>query len=239
MDEHDVERLLRDAVGEAPPAGFSAGDVAARSVRETARFRMRVATAGAFTVLVLAGGGMVGFLGFGPPSETGTSADSSALSSGEADREQNLQSGQPGEMSARQERSAKDAGAAPLQGGAESADTLGCQEVDRELALALASELPATASRSPEAEPGRVPCADGGGTAAYRVDDGVAKGLISAGVVPSGLQFRLSAPEGRAYAEARTPSGGTLLVFSDPEGGSKAPLAGDLQRIADALAAGR
>lgn len=239
MAEHDVARLLRDAVGEAPPAGFSAGDVAARSVRETARFRMRVATAGAFTVLALAGGGMVGFLGFGPPSDNSTSADSSAVSGGEADREQSLQMGQPGAASARQDRSTEDAGAAPLQGGAESADTLGCQKVDRELALALASELPATASRSPAAEPGHVPCADGGGTAAYRVDDGVAKGLISAGFVPSGLLFRVSAPEGRAYAEARTPSGGTLLVLSDPTGDSTAPLAGDLQRIADALAAGR
>lgn len=248
MDEREVESLFRSAVDEVPAPTFSVGDVAARSARESARARMRVTVAASFAVVVLAGAGLAGALGSvldspGPGSGTSIAADA-------ADPEQSVLLGQrPGQLerhqsdlaipeSARASRS--DPG--PVQGGEGSADALGsqpgCQNVDRELAIALAGELPATTARTGPAEPGAGPCVEGGALAAYRVVDGGAAGLLSVAFLPPGRQQALPMPAGRAYAEAPTPSGGTLVVISDPAG-ETAPLAGRLRRIAEALAAGR
>lgn len=242
MDERELETMLRDAVGDPPPASFTAGDVAARSARETARFRMRLATGSALAVLALAGAGIVGVLGPGMTSlhRAGSDSAGSAVSPEGGQPEAGAERHHTGDLAPGND-------SPPMQGGEASAlskpqvaeDASGCLQVDRELAFALADELPATASHATAPEPGNGPCAEGGGRAAYRVRDGAASGLVSAAFVPARTEFRLATVEGRLHAQARTVSGGTVLVLSDPAPGAAAPLGDDLQRIADALAADR
>ncbi|MGH3518248.1 MAG: hypothetical protein ACRDQ7_12685 [Haloechinothrix sp.] len=250
MDERELETLFRDAAGDAPLPTFSAGDIAARSARETARRRMRVATTGAFAVLVLAGAGLVGVLGPGLDSvdESGqgvTSAESGDHPSGESG-----DAGQPEAQQGRQDSSDQrgpGSYSAPMQGGEEDSKadpqvatgTSGCHQVDRELAIALADELPSTASTAAAPQRGDGPCAEGGGRAAFRVREGAAVGLLSVAFLPYGAEFRFTPPDDAAYVQARTASGGTLFALSNPDAGSSAPLTDDLRRIADTLAADR
>ncbi|MGH3450417.1 MAG: hypothetical protein ACRDQW_06735, partial [Haloechinothrix sp.] len=216
MDERDLEELFRDVPGDAPAPTFSAGDVAACSTREAARRRMRIATAGAAAVLVLAGAGIVGILGPG--------LDDSGRSM--------VAGGQP---------EAPGSFSAPMQGGVDAqkaepdatTGTPGCHQVHPELATALADELPATVATAAAPQPGDGPCAEGGGRAAYRVREGAAVGLVSVAFVPSGTRFQLILPEDAVHVEARTAGGGTLIAISNPDTGSAPPVADDLQRIAD------
>lgn len=249
MDERELEALLRDAVGEPPTASFTAGDVAARSARESARFRMRVATGGALAVLVLAGAGMVGVLGPGMDSLHRSGSDAAVASAPGRRSADSPEAGQPGVGAERPKTGdhVPDHDSSPMQGGEESAqaepqvaeDASGCHQVDRELAIALAGELPDTASHAAAPVPGNGPCVEGGERAAFRVREGAASGLVSTAFVPSGTEYRIATVAGRRHAEARTVSGGTLIVISDPDPDAPAPVSDDLQRIADALAADR
>lgn len=245
MDERELETLFREAPGEAPPATFDAADVAAASRRATARHRMRVATAASFAAVVLAGGAL--FATIGPLSD----GDERAAVSAQMD--EGAAKAQPNSADARQESGGLGLSREPTpkQGGEDSsldaADpeaaerTSGCESVDRKLADALAGELPVGPSRAPDPVPGIGPCVDGGSNAAYEVVDGEASGLISVAIIPASDEPVASTAEGSRtrLAKTRTGSGDIVVVSSKPAPGSPAPLAGELQRIADAIAAGR
>lgn len=248
MDERELETLFREAPGEVPPATFDASDVAAASRRATARHRMRVATAASFAAVVLAGGAL--FATIGPLSD----GDERAAVSAQMD--EGAAKAQPDSADARQENGGLGLSRepAPKQGGEDSsldaADpeaakrTSGCESVDRKLADALAGELPVGPSRAPDPVPGIGPCVDGGSNAAYEVADGEASGLISVAIIPASREEVMALEQGSRIrnAQARTDGGNgdIVVVSSEPAPGSPAaPLAGELQRIADAIAAGR
>jgi hypothetical protein len=102
--------------------------------------------------------------------------------------------------------------------------------VDRELAIALAGELPVTAGAAVPAPL----CPAGSRAAAFRVPGGT----VSAVVAPAGVAVPLSGgPEGAEVVRRTAESGRSLLVISIPAPGSHtAPHTRDVERIAAALA---
>jgi len=144
-------------------------------------------------------------------------------------------SGQPGSADARLPKASTPS---PLQGsggtgedGPRAEGTPGCEKVDRELATALAGELPATGVTGPS--PGRA-CTTGARSAGFQVTDGDRSGFVSATLVPSGIVFSLES--GALTVQLKAASGGTLIVSSTPDPGSAPPRASDLHRIAVDLA---
>ncbi|SFP76748.1 hypothetical protein SAMN05421810_103351 [Amycolatopsis arida] len=242
MDDSRDQRLaalFRDAPGEPPPPTFTADDVAARSRRLAARRRARLAAACAASVFVLAGG-MVGVLVNMDRSGDNAAGGASDVVTGPSEA---TAFGAPEQPEPPPERLPGTAApdfpdSSPKQGGEGSREgsTFGCDRGDRELAIALADELPVTAPAEPE--PGRV-CAPGWRSAAFPASEGPRQGQLSVTVVPPGSAIQLAGqPEGTRIAEARTPAGGTVVVLSVPAPDSPAaPFAGELERVAGALAA--
>ncbi|PXY34573.1 hypothetical protein BAY59_03365 [Prauserella coralliicola] len=222
MDERELKELFRQAAGEAPPPTFSASDVAAESRRVTRRRRNTIAGVACAVVLLGGGAGAVGVL-LGNGSESNTTAASAPGQEG-ADE-------QPGASSGRPPQAQVFPNTVPKQGGAvEGESTLGCDTVDRELATALAGELPAGA----DAVAGGGDCPDGPHSATYSVEGGT----ITAVFAPRGLAFQLpEQPEGAEFEQRPTASGGTVYVLATPDSASRTPpLSTELGRIADALA---
>lgn len=239
MDERELEQLFRDAPGEPPPPSFGLSDIEAGSRRATARHRVRVATAGTFAALVLAGGGFAagGLLS----GDNGTESAAQPHSVGES-----ATSGQPGAEGERldsgdaaqaEELSSKQGDKGSRNSDAAAASAERCEEVDRQLATALAGELPV----GPDTEKplgGFLPCEAGVRRAAHHVTDGDAAGTISVALVPKGVAFRIANEGESVLVEARARSGVTVMLLSTPDDGSSPPLEADLQRVADAIAAG-
>lgn len=244
MDERELETLFKGAPGDAPPPTFGTDEVLAASARARARHRMRVVTGGALAALVLAGGGLFGMLG-SDLLGGGGSPDSGALSA-------DSRTGQPDEGVVRPSSGGPGSGpAATGMQGPEAADkdskleaarTPGCETVDRELAVALAGELPATPQG--DAVGGKLPCAPGG-NAGYLVRERGVDVWISAAYFPKGGQPRLAYDRREQLVEARAADGGLIVVLRTPAGGreetadTRSVDTDDLQRIADALAADR
>jgi hypothetical protein len=218
MDEHELETLLRAAPGEPPPPGFTLADVTSASARATARRRMNVLLAAVCVIAALGAGTIAGlshFRGTVPPT------------------------GQP--VAAPERPSLASPAPSALQGsggtgedGPRANSTSGCEKVDRELAIALAGELPATGVTGPS--PGRV-CPTSTRSAGFQVTDGDRSGEVSATLFPAGVAVQIPAPSnGAVVAEQQAAGGGTIAVFSTPDGSSRAPLEGTLPAIATALA---
>jgi hypothetical protein len=235
-DESDLRTLFANAPGDPPPPAFDAGDVVAASRRVTARRRRVIAAACACVVLVLGGVGIIGSALTASP-QSGTMM---AKGSGGAERTNDLTAeGQPGDGPERHSGTTAPGfpTPSPQQGGAENGrngpradSTFGCDKVDRELATALAGELPVTVAAAPV--PGHV-CSTGIRSAGFPLSGGT----VSVAVVPAGARAPAT-PPGVARAERPAASGGIVLVISTPEGpGAAPPFAADLGRIAAALAA--
>ncbi|MPY98758.1 MAG: hypothetical protein GEU97_12330 [Actinophytocola sp.] len=241
MDDRELTRLFQDAADDAPPASFDVGDVAAASRRATARHRMRVAAVTSITAVVLGGAGVIATTS--PFADRGTSEAASAPgqveaspNAGQPDRQDmRLEDGDSRESQSTLSKQG-DSAAAAAADEVGIAGTARCAEVDRRLATALAGELPVVPDAS-AAVPGRL-CSDDG-NAAFRVTDGDATGLVMVAYLAdtSTATVRMSAPT--TTATARTSSGGVVTVASVPTGGSSAPFADDVQRIAEAIAAER
>lgn len=228
MDERELKELFKDAPGEPPPAKFTAADVSAASRRATARARRTVV--GAAALLVFAGSGVAaGVLAFAPTSEDEAGAPVAASA------------GQPSEDQARPlnegpgRASESFPEAAPQQGGAEAGEdgpragsTSGCKG-DRELATALADELPVAATATTR----ELPCGSGVRAAAFRVEGGT---VIAAFDEPGSPTTAFQWAAGSVVEERSVGGGGRLYVVSRPAEGT-APLQDELPRIADALAA--
>lgn len=210
MDERELGELFRSVPAEPPAPSFDETDVARASHRITVR-RRAIASGAAVAVVLLGGGGVVAgsVLGGGddgggsvvaePGRSTGGGTEPRTAQPGEA--ESRHQSGQPGIQGL--------PSAEPKQGGTTDGDRAsGCDQVDRELATALAGELPVAAS---DASPGRI-CPEGTTSASFRVDGSA----LTAVLVPEGRQVRL--PGGTSdgdVARQRTAGGSTLLLLSE------------------------
>lgn len=218
MDEKELETLFRAAPGEPPPPGFSLNDVTAAAARASARRRSAVLLTAACLVAVLSAAGIAGVSYF---RSTETSTAQPALAPE-----------RPPETSP---------GPSALQGsggngedGPRAEGASGCEKVDRELATALAGELPATGATAPL--PGRF-CPTVTRSAGFHVTDGDSSGVVSVTVFPAGVAVKLPTfKDGTVPAGQLAGSGGTVLVLSTPDPGSAAPLEADLPRIAGALA---
>jgi len=240
MDERELQQLFRDAPGEAPPPSFGVSDVAAASRRATARQRVRIATASSAAVLVLVGGGL--FAALGPLSNEGNvgGSDSEVASVPEVDAQAPRQ---PQEQYGRhQDGGSAEAEALPKQGGEANdgpgaAGTERCRAVDRQLATALAGELPVGPPGDPI--PGELPCTEAPKQAAYRVQDDGRSGVITVGLVKSSQEEstdKSGPPFKGSYADARTDDGLTIVVLSRADDGKYAPYRSELDEIAERIA---
>jgi len=242
MDEKKLADLLKDAVLETPPPTFTASDVSRESDRQRLRHRNGVLAGSAFGVAILAGATALGVaLWTGP----GAASDSTSAES--------VASGGNGNAAPYELPSKDDNAAAPTErGGAEDfppetpkqggypdgnggpagpAGTLGCEQVDRELAAALAGELPAAANiEFADAVPVSFNCPQGAVGAAYDLPSG----RFSAVVVPDNVTMTTQVIG--VQAEAPIDDGRTVVVVSEPATPSgAAPYASDVQQIATRL----
>ncbi|HET6286034.1 MAG TPA: hypothetical protein VFG15_04685 [Amycolatopsis sp.] len=231
MDENDLKAMFRDAPGDAPSSTFDTADVVRASKRATARRRNGVAVACGAVVLVLAGAGMFGVLG-------GTDLQ---LGSGANSEQEAATAGQPGAASARpldSEDASNFSNPPPQQGGDGSErtgrmtaeGTYGCDQVDRELATALAGELPVPVAVA-ESTPGDI-CTTGARSAGFQVPGGT----VSAAVFPAGAAVP-SLPTGASSARRTTGKGSLVVVVSLGDGsGSPAFSESEVDRLAGVLA---
>lgn len=241
MDDEKLETLFSAAAGEPPPASFSIGDVRASSARAAARHRTVLTSAVASAVLLIAGFAVVGYLFFARAQPRIDSA--SAPAPGKSAPQFSVE-GQPGPTPARPPNANTQTSPTPNpeQGGEGSGETgpragstSGCDQVDRDLATALAGEIPVTANAQPS--PGRA-CSTSARSAGFPVVDGANAGTYSVALYPPGVPVPRSVPpQGAVLAERQTANGGTLVVLSAPQPGSAAPFPNDVQRVATALAA--
>ncbi|WP_433266437.1 hypothetical protein ACQPZF_40845 [Actinosynnema sp. CS-041913] len=252
MDERRIAELFRDAANDAPPASFDVGDVRSGSARATARRRAQVALGSTLAVVLAFGGVLVSTnlltqQNSGVATSAGSAEDSlspnltqspfaASEPGGEHEKraEPDLTGGLPpksipGDPSTQGDGTSGTTGRPSATGGAS-----GCQEVDRELAVALASELPA--AEGLQASHAVANCPAGARGAGYLVrDDRGVYGVVSVVLVPPGQQplASTSTAEGRSDGPA-----GTVYVLSEPAQGSAAgPFEAELPVLAQRISA--
>ncbi|SHE54522.1 hypothetical protein [Streptoalloteichus hindustanus] len=263
MDEHKLAAVFRDAVRDAPPASFDERDVAAASRQAAARQRTALAVGSAFGAAVLFGGVAVGTDLFdrAPDSQPASLSAADGPASGDArDRGAppvpHMESGTLDPRATEKAPSARPSGGPPpydipedppKQGGGTSGSAgpgtggtrSGCGPADRELAIALAGELPAAAGREPS--PASGDCPSGASGAAFVLRDRDVVGVVSVVLGPEGSggeNRELSRPDGARGHVVPTPRGRSLTVLSEPQKGSTtAPFADQLSGVAQRLAA--
>lgn len=235
MDEQELRSLFSAAPPDAPEATFSQDDVVRESHRQTVRRRNRITAGVSAAALVVVGFGAYGVLSGGTPQAL-TSADNGAMVS-----QSGPGSGQPGLSPARPEvggGSPNFSSEPPRQGGDQGGKTgqlaegaSGCEQVDGELAIALAGELPGHVAGTP-AVPGGA-CSTGSRSAGFPVPGGE----VSAAVYPKGIPVVFkSQPAGTVTARVVTASGGSLVLVSVPSSGAAAPYASQVDAFARDLA---
>ncbi|WP_410637442.1 hypothetical protein [Amycolatopsis sp. lyj-346] len=234
MDEQELRSLFSAAPPDAPSPTFSRDDIVRESRRQTVRRRNRITTGVSAVALVVAGFGAYGVLSGGTPKSM-TAADNAApAQSGPG-------SAQPGDGSMRPEiggESPNFPAQPPQQGGAGDGKTgqlaegaSGCEQVDGELAIALAGELPGHVAAT-RAVPGGA-CSTVSRSAGFPVPGGE----VAAAVYPKGIpEVFKSQPAGTVTARVGTASGGVLVLVSVPSPGAAAPYAGQVDRFAQDLA---
>jgi hypothetical protein len=233
MNEPELRELFRDAPGEPPPARFDLADVESASRHLTRKRRAVVAAATTCVLLAFAATGLLGvWLGPGGGTEGEVPVAASADPTGDPGQPTPSPERLPGIPSDSPAASPMQGGERPGENGPWADSTSGCEKADRELAIALAGELPVAGTGAATA--GRV-CAGNLRSAALPVDGGT----VSVTLAPPGVAMQLATqPPGSAVAEQTAASGGTVWVISTPARGStSAPVAGDVGEIASALAA--
>jgi hypothetical protein len=244
MDENKLADLLKDAVSETPPSTFTVSDVARESDRQRLRHRNGVLAGSAFGVAILAGATALGVaLWTGPVQTSGAMDAESAASGGNGNAAPYELPDEDNKASAPTERGGAEdfPPEMPKQGGypdgsggpAGPAGTpSGCEQVDRELAAALAGELPAAASIGiADAIPVSLSCPSGATGAAYDLPGG----RISVVLIPDDVMLTTQSTTG-VQAEAPTDDGRRVLLVSEPVSpGGTAPFGSDIQRIATEL----
>ncbi|CAM3437097.1 hypothetical protein KIPE111705_08630 [Kibdelosporangium persicum] len=252
MDEKKLSELFKDVVRDVPPATFGTGEVRRASQRAAVKRRNTVVGASvlAFALVV---GGTVTTVALSGGFESPTAANAPAVARGDAPTGGTMERGEgtgpdsvPLTLNEQPPLDPNSRSDLPKQGGTPtgSAGTAGstpsgCQ-ADRELAAALAGELPAAPTRTGVGVP--FGCPQGSRGAAYKVTDGSRTGTISVVLVPEG-----SAPNaplgsdvyGTANAASEAGKGGTLHVVSQPDPNvepAEPPFVDTIARIAADLA---
>lgn len=253
MDERKLAELLRDAVADTPPPSFDEHDVSRASERQRIRRRNAVVTGSAFGVVVLASATALSVaLWTGPNSAEQTNADSAAAGGnataspyelpGEGDagapnaERENAPQSAPSESRKQGRPSSGDAG--PAGPGSTSS---GC-EADRELAAALAGELPAAANvTKDDAESVELVCPQGSRGTMFRVVDNGQSGSVSAVVLRPDVTTPKwqNLPIGTQRATDTMADGSTVVVISEPgSDGGVAPFGNEVQQVANDIAQG-
>jgi hypothetical protein len=244
MDENRLAELLKDAVADTPPATFTHDDITKESARQRVNRRNGLLAGSAFGVAVLAGATALGVaLWTGQETPASVTSAESTNSGGngnaapyELPDEGVAASGQTerGDQQDFPSESRKQGRTPDGNGGSsDSASTpSGCEQVDRELAAALAGELPDTANvKVADAVPVSWGCATNASGAEFAVPGGVISVLLM-------QDNQLTAFEsGAAQADASTSDGRYVVVVSLPSGSDgSAPFVSDLTRIATEIA---
>ncbi len=251
MDERKLAELLQDVVADTPPPSFDQHDVARASERQRIRRRNGILTGSAFGVVGLASATALSVaLWTGPQSAEQTSGADSAAAGGNAGAGpyELPQEGAADSPKSEREDAPMNAPSEPRkqgrhpsgEAGPESPGSTpsGCEQADRELAAALAGELPAAASYDRDAPKSvELRCPDGAKGAAFPVREGERDGTVSVVLMSAdGPQAAWSLPDGADLGEAQTANDDTVVVISVPASGKDAPLAGDLDTIAAGVA---
>ncbi|OLR90896.1 hypothetical protein [Actinokineospora bangkokensis] len=257
MDERKIAELFEDAVPTPPPPSFGPGEVAAESARLTRR-RNRVLGGTALGVLVVTGVATAA-LTIVPQQVSGNDSAAAAApvtGSGNATAAPNEvpSSGEPRVLTVPTGPEAPPSNSSPetsLQGGGsgggagESGGTpRGCGSVDRELAAALAGELPAPTATSGSFVASPLTCPAGASSGAVAAQNGPNKGVVSILLAPAGAQLAQppwgDRPQGTIGVVVPARSGKVLVVSQEPLAGSDAPPLDDaaLRTIGEKLAAG-
>jgi hypothetical protein len=255
MDENKLNELFRDAVADVPPPSFDQRDIVAASQRQRLRRRNAIMGGSALGVAVLTGATVLGVaLWRGPDGnqEAATAAvPNSGMSARNGDAAPNELPKEDGSKSPRvgdDELDKSFSVESPKQGGTPTGNagpqgpgstSRGCEQADREFAAALAGELPAAPSVE-LAIPPDFGCPAGSFGAAFQLTEGGRSGIVSAVIVPGGIEFAgppAGQPEGTEVRYAVTPDGRQIVVVSEPEPGSvDPPYLTVLQGVADGLA---
>jgi hypothetical protein len=243
MDENKLSELLKDAVVETPPPSFTVTDVTRESERQRVRHRNGVLAGSAFGVALLAGATALGVaLWTGPVMNSDAASAANPASGGNGNAAPYELPTEDNEAAAPTERGGtKDVPSeTPKQGGypdgsggpAGPAGTpSGCEQVDRELAAALAGELPAAANiKVDDAIPVSLTCPRGSRGAAFDLPGG----RISVVLFPASVTMATDASG--VQAQAPTGDGRRVLVLSEPVSpGGTAPFGTDVQQYATDL----
>ncbi|MFB9684081.1 hypothetical protein [Amycolatopsis plumensis] len=234
MDEQELRSLFSAAPPDPPSPTFGRDDVVRESRRQSLRRRNRITAGVSAAALVVVGFGAYGVLSAGTPKSMLATDNAVPAHSGPG-------VAQPGDGSMRPEvggESPNFSSQPPQQGGAGDGRTgqlaegaSGCEQVDGELATALAGELPGHVVAA-QAIPGGA-CSTVSRSAGFPVPGGE----VAAAVYPKGIpEVFKSQPAGTVTARAGTASGGVLVLVSVPSAGSAAPYAGQVDQFARALA---
>ncbi len=235
-DERKLTELFRSAVADAPPASFDAPDVAAAADRMTRHRRRLLAGGSGAAVVVLAVGLFLGTGGFGHTLGGPTSGGVAIAPARQSDTAGSRLSGGP---FAQQETGAGHArtgfpAESPLQGGdptgkvgpSAGSTSQGCGPADRELAVALANELPSAGAQVPD--PVAVKCPAGSRSATYAVSGGTVTALL---VRPADVSAVRTG--GLAFTDTPSASGSwNLFLLTTPGGADAGSLLTVGQRIA-------
>lgn len=258
MDERKLAELFRDAVpDEVPPPTFAAGDIATKSNRQRVR-RNNIVAGSVLGVVLLGGVGVTIGANLGDGSDGGStvagSADTASSSNkklapydaevpgltgsatSQGDRERDASPNKSFPSQSPEQGGTETGKAGPQTGGTPG----GCGQADRELAAALAGELPAAANLP--AQPASLNCPAGARGAGFQLRDGDKVGVVSVMYVPAGTNLGTevpwaNSPKGTEVKTAMSTDGDTIVVVSAPQQGEAAPFEGELARVAKDLAA--
>ncbi len=253
MDERKLGELLRDAVADTPPPSFDQHDVARESERRRVRRRNGILTGSAFGVVLLASATALGVaLWTGPHSaeQTNDADTAAAAGNGSAAPDELPQEDSADAPKAEREAVPQDTPSETRKQGRPSSGDAGpagpgstpsgCEQADRELAAALAGELPAAANvEASDAVSVELRCPAGALGAMFYVVDSGQSGTFSAVVVPANITPPewTNLPRGTQRGEATADDGRTVVVLSEPRSdGEFAPFGTDVQQIANELA---
>ena len=245
MDEKRLAELLKDAVTDTPPPTFTHSDVTRASERQRVRHRNGVLAGSAFGVAALAGATALGVaLWIGPGSTEATTSADSGAAAGNGNAAPYELPDEDNKAAAPTERGGTDfPSEAPKQGGSPDGNggpagptgtPSGCEQVDRELAAALAGELPVSANvKLSDALPVWLNCASTTQGAMFDVPGG----RISVYLVPVGELTADQSGTVGVQRDALTSDGRTVLVVSVPsESGGSVPYESDLAGFARDIA---
>jgi hypothetical protein len=248
MDEKKLAELLKDAVTDVPPPSFDHGDISRESARQQVRHRNGVLAGSAFGVALLAGAAALGVaLWTGPEMATDAATAGSVTSPSNGNAapyelpEESIRAASPTERGDADSQgfppeTPKQGGSSEGNGGpAGPASTpSGCEQVDRELAAALAGELPAAANiKVVDAQPSLLSCPPDSAGARFDLPDGRITLVMTQ---PDVTLPTWQLPDGSVTGQSTAGQGQHVAVVSEPfTPGAPAPFAADVQRIANDL----